>query len=152
MDATDAGEMAIIGAQIVEVGAKLNAARTELMAAQVKVTELEAQLSPLIAKHAAIIQKVVGGVVPSLTALAAPAPASFPPAPAQPTPGNRPQLSLAGEGTPQALPESKQLKARVKDYLSKKNPEGISASEVAEVLHIDPLIVREAMLEMKWAS
>jgi hypothetical protein len=43
-----------------------------------------------------------------------------------------------------------QLKQRVKDYLKKHNgEEGVSAMDVADVLKVDALLVREAMREMR---
>lgn len=82
----------------------------------------------------------------------------------QPVPGGGPVLPGAltpGIGMPGIAPMARaapitpttSLKARVKDWLKRRNSEDpVYASDIAEALHIDASIVREAMLEMRTAS
>lgn len=146
----NAGELVTVGQQIVKLGAELDAARAELNAAQAKVTTIENELRPLLIRHSELIQSAVGagGITLSAPPTAPAAPHSHvPPVPGPPASS---ELSLAAPGSAAALPASQQLKARVKDFLKSKNMDGISATDVAEALHIDALVVREAMLEMRY--
>lgn len=149
MKLENAGELVSLGTEIVKLGAALDEAQKELSAAQQRVLELEGSLRPLLTRHAELIQSAVGMRPPLPPASARPlAPVALPPVPA---PAAAPsELSMAPIGSPAALPAAQQLKARVKDFLQTRvKDDAISASEVAEALHIDALIVREAMLELR---
>lgn len=147
----NAGELVTVGNQIVKLGAELDEARAVLTAAQAKVTAIENELRPLLVRHSELIQSAVGagGItlsVPPQTAPAAPQNGVQP----LPSTSGASDLSLAPKGSPAALPATQQLKARVKDFLKTRvKDDTISASEVAEALHIDALVVREAMLELR---
>lgn len=155
MDLGNAAELVTVGSQIVKLGGELDLARKELMAAQLRVGAIEDQLRPLVTRHAELIQSALPASLLSLPPVAAPA---YLPPPAQPTPGGGPvlpasvanELSMAPKGSPAALPASQALKNRVKDFLKTRvKDDTISAFDVAEALHIDSVVVREAMLEMK---
>ena len=124
----DAAELVQLGTSIVEISGKLTAARKKRDEAQTEVTALETELAPLLLKHAQLIAGIAGQAMP------APVPSG-------------PQLltssaPLNGAGNP--------MKDRVKEYLKRLPPdEPVSASDVAEHLHIDAIVVREAMLEMR---
>lgn len=139
-----AAELVQIGARIVELGSDLEEARVVKAKADARVAELESELRPLLRQHAVIVAKAAGGVTFSSPENPQPAQALAPPSAPQS------ETSLAGAGTPAAAPANVQLKNRVKDYLKNRNAEeGVSAGEVADHLKIDPLVVREAMLELK---
>lgn len=140
----DASKLAELGTNIVRVSTELSKARATRDEAQGKVLALEAELMPLLAEHAKIIAGLVGTVS---SAVAAPV------LPVQPISGG---LEGLGNGVvtpnPQVPPTSpnSQLKARVFEYLKNWNQdEPISASEIAEALRIDAVIVREALLELR---
>lgn len=141
-----AAELVQIGTRIVELGSDLEEARAAKAKADARVAELESELRPLLRQHATIVAKAAGGVTFASPEVAQPqqtfvlqGPSALPN-----------ETSLAGAGTPAAAPANVQLKNRVKDYLKNRNAEeGVSAGEVADHLKIDPLVVREAMLELK---
>jgi len=74
-----------------------------------------------------------------------------PAASAAPASGPGPDLGLRRGSTNPALTPEGQLKQRVKDYLKRhgSGDEGISSTDVADHLKVDPLLVREAMREMQ---
>lgn len=168
MDMENAGELVTLGTDIVRLGGEMKIARSELVAAQARVSALEAEMQPKLMRHAQLIQAAAGlafsvpqaaPVAPAPTA--APLPDWAPPvahlmgpdgikatstAPAAPGP----DLGLRRGSTNPALTADGQLKQRVKDYLKRHNgDEGISSTDVAEHLRVDPLLVREAMREMQ---
>jgi hypothetical protein len=163
MDMENAGELVTLGTDIVRLGGEMKIARSELAAAQARVSALEAEMQPKLMRHAQLIQTAAGLAFPSpQMAPVAPAPTAAPlpdwappvahlmtpaasAAPA--TPG--PDLGLRRSTNP-ALTAEGQLKQRVKDYLKRHSgDEGISSTDVADHLKVDPLLVREAMREMQ---
>lgn len=170
MKLDNAGELVTLGTQIIRLGAELDTARIALATAQTKVLGLEGELRPLLRRHAELIQAAVGGISlgpangaglraqgptadGGLVAVGDPKNVAAPDDSVSGvggSPGPN-ELSLSAPGTPGALPAATSLKNRVKDFLRTriKDDEAISATDVAGVLHIDTIIVREAMLEMR---
>lgn len=165
MDMENAGELVTLGTDIVRLGGEMKEARAELAAAQARVAKLEAEMQPKLMRHAQLIQQAAGVAFPAphiQQAAPAPAPAALPDwAPpiaaliqpggpleaAAPAPG--PDLGLRRSSDPTKTVEG-QLKQRVKDYLMRHNSEeGVSAMDVADVLKVDAMLVREAMREMR---
>lgn len=164
MNLDNAGELVSLGTDIVKLGAQLKEARAELEAVQAAVKRIEGELQPKLIRHAELIQQAAG--------IAFPAPVK--PAPVGAT-VEGPSFPVLGASTVEGLPEwappiatlglpsaqpaapaksaqtvENQLKQRVKDYLKRQTAEeGISATDVADVLKVDAMLVREAMREMK---
>lgn len=129
----DAGAFIELGSKIVKVGQELKNLRDQRDALNPQIAALEAELTPLLMEHAKMIASVAGVSMPTLAPTAAvveaPGVISHP---------------VAGTGV------NAQLKARVVDYLKKRQgEEGVSAMDVADVLKIDAAIVREAMMELR---
>jgi hypothetical protein len=160
MNMDNAGELVSLGTDIVKLGSQLKDARVELEAAAELVKKIESELQPKLLRHAELIQQAAGlafpARAPSLPPQQQTAPlpdwappiANLIPAPGTPAaPG--PDLGLTRSSDPAKTAEG-QLKQRVKDYLRKHNgEEGVSATDVADVLRVDALLVREAMREMR---
>ena len=160
MDMENAGELVTLGTDIVRLGGEMKEARAELAAAQARVAKLEAEMQPKLMRHAQLIQQAAGVAFP--TPHAAPAPAAplpdwappianliQPGGPLEASAAPGPDLGLRRSSDPAKTVEG-QLKQRVKDYLRKHNgEEGVSAMDVADVLKVDALLVREAMREMR---
>ena len=161
MDMEHAGELVTLGTDIVKLGAELKDARADLEAARERVRKLEAELQPKLLRHGQLIQQAAGlafpapSPQPSLPS-AAPLPDWAPPiaaelgaAPATAPAAPGPDLGLRRSSNPALTPEG-QLKQRIKDYLKRQsNEDGISATDVADVLKVDALLVREAMRELR---
>lgn len=156
MDMENAGELVTLGTDIVRLGGEMKEAQAELAAAQARVAKISAEMQPKLMRHAQLIQQAAGMAFPAPHAPAAP------PAPAAPLPDWAPPIAnLIEPGAapvptqqpiqpPKQLSADQQLKQRVKDYLKRRPPdEGVSATDVAEVLRVDALLVREAMREMR---
>jgi hypothetical protein len=136
-------------------------ARGDAEEAVARVRKLEGELQPRLIRHAQLIQHAAGlsfGPTPSLTTTPptfvpqAPALPDWAPPIAKAAAQEEALLATAPPVAPAPLQQNPntQLKARVKQYLkTRKSDEGISASDVAEYLHIDALIVREAMREIQ---
>lgn len=149
----DATKLVELGTNIARISTELSKERAMRDEAQGRVLALEAELMPLLAEHATLIAGLVGTVS---AAVAAPV-AAF----AQPVPGGPPAAAeglppgVAPPGLPAARPgpsagANSQLKARVFEYLKRLDQdEPIAASDIAEVLRIDAVIVREALLELR---
>lgn len=167
MDMENAGELVTLGTDIVRLGGEMKEAQAELAAAQARVAKISAEMQPKLMRHAQLIQQAAGFAFPAphaapaapvsgpdgVRAVAAPLPPWAPPianliedgAAAQPAPAAPTQPQQ-----PKQLSAEQQLKQRVKDYLKRRPPdEGVSATDVAEVLRVDALLVREAMREMR---
>jgi hypothetical protein len=164
MNLDNAGELVSLGTDIVKLGAQLKEARAELEAVQAAVKRIEGELQPKLIRHAELIQQAAGLAFPAQPplpparspelVLGAPLPMTVEGLPAWAPP-------IAALGLPSAQPApappaakvqtvESQLKQRVKDYLKRQTgEEGISATDVADVLKVDALLVREAMREMK---
>ena len=162
----NAGELVTLGTDIVRLGGEMKEAQAELAAAQARVAKISAEMQPKLMRHAQLIQQAAG--------LAFPAPHQQPQfaAPAQPQPAVplppwappianliedpaapvMPASAVPTQSPPQPkqLSAEQQLKQRVKDYLKRRPPDDtVSAMDVAEVLRVDALLVREAMREMR---
>jgi hypothetical protein len=124
-------DLAVIGAKIVEVGAKLKELREQRDTINVDISALEKELTPLVVQHSKIIAEIVGTAAP---VVAAPTAATGPAGSAQP-----PQ----GPG-PDALASAKK---RIVEYLKDAEP-GVSATDVAQALRLDPFLVRQAMADL----
>lgn len=160
MNFENAGELVSLGTDIVRLGAQLKEARAEADDAVAMVKKIEAELQPKLLRHAELIQQAAGLAFPAAPPRPAVAPAAQLPDWAPPianlidgeapatAPG--PSLGLHTSSNP-ALTPNGQLKQRVKDYLKRRGSgdEGVSASDVADVLKIDSILVREAMREMQ---
>jgi hypothetical protein len=176
MDMENAGELVTLGTDIVRLGGEMKEARAELAAAQARVAKLDAEIQPKLLRHAQLIQQAAGVAFPAPHSVdserpawrsgegvkattSAPLPDWAPPianligpggplaADAPAAPG--PDLGLRRSSDPTKTVEG-QLKQRVKDYLKRQTgEEGISATDVADVLKVDALLVREAMREMR---
>lgn len=148
----DASKLVELGTNIARISTELSKARAVRDEAQGKVLALEAELMPLLAEHAKLIAGLVGTVTAAVAA---------PVQPVQPVPGGGPVdgvpelppgVSLPGMPPPRAAPSNpnSQMKARVFEYLKRLNQdEPVSATDIAEVLRIDAVIVREALLELR---
>lgn len=149
----DASKLVELGTNIARISTELSKARAVRDEAQGKVLALEAELMPLLAEHAKLIAGLVGTVSAAVAA---------PVQPVQPVPGGfggpvdgpelPPGVALPGMPPPRAAPTNpnSQMKARVFEYLKRLNQdEPVSATDIAEVLRIDAVIVREALLELR---
>lgn len=150
----DASKLVELGTNIARISTELSKARGVRDEAQGKVLALEAELMPLLAEHAKLIAGLVGTVSAAVAA---------PVQPVQPVPGGfggpvdgpelPPGVALPGMPSPRPISPSNptsQMKARVAEYLKRLAPdEPVSATDIAEVLRIDAVIVREALLEMR---
>lgn len=157
MNLDNAGELVSLGTDIVKLGAQLKEARAEAEDALALVKKIESELQPKLIRHAELIQQAAGLAFPAPVARAASVgagtvealPEWAPPIAALGLPSAQAQAQAALPA-PKQLSADQQLKQRVKDYLKHRNAdEGVSAMDVADVLKIDSLIVREAMREMR---
>jgi hypothetical protein len=176
MDMENAGELVTLGTDIVRLGGEMKEARAELAAAQVRVTKLEAEMHPKLMRHAQLIQQAAGVAFPApnggreslafgagggdgIKPVEDPLPDWAPPIAALIRPGGPLATAPVAPGVDLGLTRSSnpantlegQLKQRVKDYLKRQTggEEGISAMDVADVLKVDAMLVREAMREMR---
>lgn len=124
----DLADLATIGAQIIELGLKLKELKAERGDLDAAIMAIETELMPLVVKHTKIIASITGVVL-------APRQAA-PAAPATPPPGQSP-------GGPQSIP-----KARIKDFIRTRAQEGMSAMDIADVLKVEPSLVRECITEI----
>jgi hypothetical protein len=162
MNFENAGELVSLGTDIVMLGSQLKEARAEADTAVAKVKKIESELQPKLLRHAELIQQAAGLAFPAAPVRAPVQQAALLPdwappianlidaeAPA-PSSGPGPSLGLRVSSDP-AKTVNGQLKQRVKDYLKQRGggDEGISAIDVADVLKIDSMLVREAMREMQ---
>jgi hypothetical protein len=115
----DVAELTSIGSRIVELSSKLEGLRAKRTEAQAGIDEVETELKPLVLRHAQIIASVVGPLVP---------PAAPPDAPK----------------APGVDPPAIEVRQKVLRFLSQAE-DSISAMEVAERLHLDPVVVRQIM-------
>ena len=130
----DPVELSKLGSEIVRISVQLRALRGDRDELNKKISELEKELRPFILRQHELMSTLIGEALP------APAPA----APAAPSgtvsSGAAPVASSGGSGTA--------LKQKVLEFL-RKCDETVSAGDIAESLHIDPALVREAMLELR---
>ena len=159
MDMENAGELVTLGTDIVRLGGEMKEAQAELAAAQARVAKISAEMQPKLMRHAQLIQQAAGFAFPAPHAAPPAAPAQAAPLPSWAPPIANLIEDGAGQPAPAApqapqqpkqLSAEQQLKQRVKDYLKRRPPdEGVSATDVAEALRVDALLVREAMREMR---
>jgi chromosome segregation ATPase len=126
-DDMDAAEFANVGAELIEKSAKLAELRAQKAALDSQIALLETEIRPLVAKQAAFLKEIMG-------VTESPAEAPAPP----------PHVQNGGSA-PSGNQEA--LKKRIKDYLKRCDP-GVSATDVADVLKIDGVLVRQVMGEM----
>jgi hypothetical protein len=124
----DLADLAAIGSRIVELGMKLKELKVERDKIDADIAVVEKELMPLVAQHGKIIASVTGAV---MTPPKPAAPPRDPNAPAHPT---RQPANVS--------------KARVMDFIKTRAVEGMSALDIADVLKVDALIVRECMKEL----
>lgn len=145
----DASKLVELGTNIARISTELSKARAVRDEAQGRVLALEAELMPLLAEHAKLIAGLVGTVSAAVAAPVQPVPGGFGPVDGPELP---PGVALPGMPPPRAAPTNpnSQMKARVFEYLKRLNQdEPVSATDIAEVLRIDAVIVREALLELR---
>ncbi len=124
----DLADLATIGSRIVELGMKLKELKAERGKIDADIAEVEKELMPLVAQHGKIIASVTGTVLP------APKPAAPPKDPNAPAHPTRPAANVS--------------RARVIDFIKTRAVEGMSALDIADVLKVDALLVRECMREV----
>lgn len=123
----DVAELVTTGARIVELSEKLKELRAGRDAIQKDISELEKELMPLVAKHAKIIAEVVGAPVPA----------------ASPSP------NVNGTSGVPGIPEpTGDVKRRILQFLDQSEP-GTSALDVATALRLDPMVVRQVMMDLR---
>lgn len=122
----DVSQLAVVGAELVELGERLKVLRKKRDEVQAEITELEAKLTPLVLAHSKIIASIVGQPV------AAPSP---------------PYVNGGGGGG--GLPTvDGDAKGRILRFLERAEP-GVSALDIATALHLDASIVRNVMRELR---
>jgi hypothetical protein len=124
----DPAEFTKNSAEILRVSSQLRDLRTQRDELNKKISELEKELMPYLTKQAEMTAALVGAAVPVPVPVAQPV--------------------TTGAAAPASSGSNTSLKQKIMEFLSKCD-EDVSAMDVAEVLHIDPAIVREAMLDLK---
>lgn len=119
----DPQEFAKVGAELVEIGNALKDLKEERANLDLQITVLEKKLRPLVTQHAKFIAELVGEVAP-------PDPASGP-------------LSL--ESGPV---DNTALKKRILAFVARSEP-GVGPLEIADAIKVDPVLVRQVMMEMR---
>jgi hypothetical protein len=133
-------ELITIGTKIAEIGTRLSKVRAERDELNYKVLALESELLPLITKHGELLTAIIGRAMPT-PAVQVQQPMPMMPMPMPMMPTNLPAPGLAA---------SSSMKQQVIEYLKMRHVDDtISATEIAESLHIDSAIVREAMLDLR---
>jgi len=116
--------LAELGQKIAEKGVRLKELRKRRAALDEEIQALDIELQPLLARNAQIVAELIGRPVSAPAAVA------------------QPQASQLPVGAPDVA-----LRGRIVAFLKSAEP-GVGAADVAEALHLDVRIVREAMRVM----
>lgn len=120
----DAAEFVEVGGKIVELGGKLQLLKNQRTLLDDQISAMEAELVPLLSRHTELVSSVMGTAMPKPST----APVALPTV--APVPNERLVLIT-----------------RIRSFL--KDAEnvdgGISATQIADALHVDPAIVREIL-------
>jgi hypothetical protein len=146
----DADEFVKVGRELGELGSRLTELRKAREDIDEEIKDLEEKARPLALRHAELVAEVVGKPV-ALTE-AAEEVSSLPDSPPPSPPGS---VATNGRGQPLKGPMTKNqrtaLRNRITAYLDKCEP-GTSAVDVAEALHLDVSVAREAMRDIMLSS
>jgi hypothetical protein len=117
----DAAEFAQVGAELVELGYRLNELKTERTRVEAEIAELEAKIRPLVVQHSQFVAQLIGAPAPS--------------------------VALVSPTTPEQRPDMTLIERRVRHFLQSAEP-GLSVHEIAAELKLDPVLVRQVMVEL----
>jgi len=120
-DLNDLADLASLGSLLAKLGTQLRAFRLERAEIDAKIVEVEKEIGPLLARYGQIIASITGAAIP--------------------TP--KPEASRNT-----STDVSDVFKARIFDYIKTKAVDGMSASDIADVLKVDAEIVRECMRDL----
>lgn len=146
---SDPSEMVELGAELANAGAKLKELKAERDRLNEEIAKLEAHVRPLTLKYSQLLVEIVGPL-PQPAGEPAPVPPPTPPSLFENTtpPPQAMQTTTFAPNVQSAKPPDG-LRQRVLAYLQRVKPdENLSALEIAEALHVDPVIVRQVMIEI----
>ena len=126
----DAKELVEVSTQVAQLGGELTELRDQRKVLDEQIAQKEKELEPLLVRHEELIRELRG-------APKAPPPvlASAPSGPHAPSRG------------PADRADSPELRKRLMLFLERAEP-GISAAEIADALKVDPVLVRQVMMDM----
>jgi hypothetical protein len=130
----DAADFARLSSEIVELGARLKELKIDRDNLQVEIDALDAQLRVKLGEHAVYLSELLGQAGVGLPAVSS---------------GSVSSVSPVSSVVP-ATGISAELRQRIVDYAGSRvdeTGEGVSASDIAVALHLDPALVREALRE-----
>ena len=151
-------EFADVSNQIVSIGGQLKAMRVKRDELNEEIGTLERELAPLVIKQQQLLAEITGVPMAPLAAVQA-APQPVPSVFQQEMAAAMPQPVMAAPAAPApfqtgpAFNEQKVIETRILRYLkeSEEDPDttkGVSATHIAEVLKLDPIVVREVMFKL----